>query len=497
MPTKEQEQRFRERYRMEQQLPATPDLTEHTMSLIGDLVAAASASARSGGLPSPIPPQVSEFVGETVKKAAIPGALGAVGAGLGAMTGPFAPVAIPTFAGGLSAGGEYINQALGVTPRSRTQIAIAGLLPPALSATGALINAGVRRSSAAAPELMNIAREKVPGLVAKLKVSSQTIDDLYAAAQATSPGIPLKSFQQAVQKVRAQYLVRKPSLQDPKFVALLDDMKTLADSGLTYPAEINATIKGFREFRRNLAGEPLGGIKAMYGGLLDDLEAAARVSYPKSPGLNAEMLKAAISATRRDVASDALEDMLRAVTRNPRKGATAILEQFNQPKGKVSEAFMNAVKKGDISRKEYQEIKDALKTMTAIKVLPPGKGQQFGAGGFFGRLGSVGGLLALLGVDATTSGAIGGMAGSAPYVFSRALMTDSGRRYIRAIAEGGHYWGPQQLTMLGNIVRAAMPPGGDIRPQSLPPPITQEVQLPPVYDIAPPINPSQLPRSPG
>lgn len=71
-------------------------------------------------------------VGQVAKSAVLPTAGAAAGMGLGMLTGPFAPAAVPTLEALGGMGGEKLNQMFGITEPSNAAVLAQGVLPPLL-----------------------------------------------------------------------------------------------------------------------------------------------------------------------------------------------------------------------------------------------------------------------------------------------------------------------------------------------------------------------------
>ncbi|HWO56532.1 MAG TPA: hypothetical protein VNN55_03085, partial [bacterium] len=315
MPLTPEEQR--ELNRLEQKYGQAPAGAPSGLgAFLSDLAAAARVSAKSSGLPSPlgaaIPAPIRDVAVRTATTAALPTLLGAGGAAAGALTGPAAPVAIPLLEAAGSAGGEYLNQALGITPRSRTQIALAAGLPLGFRAIGAGVNALARRGllPGAQGGLHELAAQEAPELAEKLR-PTENIDDLYAIVRASTDRVPLTGTAKALKDVSLQFNRLLPSQQPASIRALLDDVAVMTDQNQTGFAVMFERAKAMGAAARAASGTEQGIYKRLFKGMMEDLETAAG-SIPA--------LKRATSAFRKNLAADELLDLLLKAKGQPQRG---------------------------------------------------------------------------------------------------------------------------------------------------------------------------------
>src|SRR3990167_380642 len=104
-----------------------------------------------GREPESLTQTVTRVGGRLAKQSALPMAGQIGGAFLGGMAGPLAPIAIPTMEALGGAGGEALNQALGVTEPSLGQIIGAGVSGPVARGIGYLGRAALRGGVRAIP----------------------------------------------------------------------------------------------------------------------------------------------------------------------------------------------------------------------------------------------------------------------------------------------------------------------------------------------------------
>ena len=152
--------------------------------------------------PTSSPGKVLRNVGEFAKKSAIPTALGVAGGALGTLAGPGYGTAIGAGIGG--GVGEFINQKLGITEPSLTDIGISAIAPSALRGAGQALKAAKPLT------------KTIPGVSAVLKQPVvQQMKELPAKF------LPAQSSKELFEELASQ---PESLVKFPKTVAMMEDL---------------------------------------------------------------------------------------------------------------------------------------------------------------------------------------------------------------------------------------------------------------------------------
>lgn len=394
---------------------------------------------------------------DVIEETVIPPVARAAGRGIlptiGSVAGTVAPAVYPPLSavpvqarqGIGSMLGTGANMALGIEEPSLEQLALSAVTPGA-SVQGARIGSRLLpgQGGARAAGILEEARA-LPGAM-RQGIQQADINTLFASARQANPAIPMGNTRAMVQQLLAheQTDVELPSLQFGTIRNLAQQMDrsigVRSPQGGTPLAQLDAwrqRVGALIDVTDN--SEEQRALRALYGSIMTDLDAAAT----QLPAQAADQLRQGIAQQRRVFAADDLGQMIEAAAGKERQDGLrqldvgSILKQLETPR--TQQQTMLA----DFLEQNPQERDDILATLRDmnrrnVKMLPPagvmGGSMVVGARAGAGYLAAQG-LNTLTGtevIDPRTGAALGAAASQA---ISRALLTPTGRAFLRQLYE--------------------------------------------------------------
>jgi hypothetical protein len=365
----------------------------------------------------------------------VAGALG--GAALGTATlGPVGTV--PGEIGG-SYAARKLNVHLGLEEPGVVGDALA-VVPPMLRPLGAAFKWGLKHLPGAGGALHQETAEQLRQIPDALRPSVPS-KDLYKQVGQGNPGIEAKHLWKEASEIRKAEQALEPSLRNTQVDRVAADLHDLASrNGGTIPFEAlheHQKRLGLKVAETRAAGGPEHvAYKKLYRAFYSDLDDAAAKGVAE-----AKTLKEATRAARKEYA---LEDLGR-LFQDGAPGITTRPDGLIQVHGgKLLDRFNRLVTTDKVFRESFthQELHEVRKTLLEATKLPrlaPPKGQAYGSGQALARGGLTYAVTLWLTQDATTAGILAGGVTAAPQIISRALMSDTGRKWLLATlrTEGG------------------------------------------------------------
>ena len=360
-------------------------------------------------------------VGQTAAQSVLP----TVGAAAGTLAGPLAGVASPV----LAAGGEALNQQLGITDPSLLQIALTG----GLTAAPHLVNVARGLGSRSMAESLNVIGEKeAKSLVTRLQpgVAAST---LFQAATQQNMQIPAGKAMTAAKEVLEELSKADVPTRVLRPAQRLFNRLSESQGSLT-PKEISQRLSQWGELVGSLEAERgtgLGAAKKVLKALNNSLDDAAEdAAAPK-------LLQVAREAYRREQVVNRLDEAITNAAKIKRGVGGTV--QFN-PQEVIKSLGREKFYEKAFSATERKEIEGLLKKINEIPVIPPGGRQPFGSGPTIQNLAIRGGLA---GVGGFAGGPAGMAAGIAIPTIHRiykdialAVSFPEGRRFIGRLLAG-------------------------------------------------------------
>jgi len=451
-----------ERFRaIEQQPPdaQTPDQTQTSTPLekfrerqrqidlsdvLGSPIDIVSQGLKAAGVPTSEKPFLGsrffrEDVPKIIKGAALPTVLETIsGAATFALTrSPRATLAAQSTGAFI---GEALNQLFGITPESRSQLALSALAPPAASGivrvgkgiAKRLPGAGAALQEEAIEQTFKAAEDVIPP-------GSPTSQALFQRLEGLNPSIPIKNLKESLKKLTGKAKASVPSLQPKGFVSTAEELDSLlTDADKMSFQEFNANLKRIGKRIGKLereGGEELGDFKQLFKAMQKDLDSASR--FGGEGALTRALLKDANKTFSKERFQAELKSLISSNISPPRPvdglvdiNTRAIIKQLERGK-----PF-------DITRKVLKaEIKDVIKTVKALRVstppLPKQRGANVGSALVASRFGAVGGGTFALTGDAQMAGLASAVALIVPEVIERGLTTNIGRKFLRFVVKDG------------------------------------------------------------
>jgi hypothetical protein len=298
-----------------------------------------------------------------VKPAIIPTALTGIGGAVAGLPG--------AMLGGM--GGEMINQAVGLTPRSDVNIGLSLAAP----VVGPAARTGARMFGARGAATINaLAPQEMAAGVAKLEpqIASKYLFDTATQSGALLPmNKTLASIDTMVSDLKTSAVaekVRKPAISALERLKL----KIQSSGGQVTPKQIQAELEGLGDMVSQAEGKAKGAFKSVFKAMSHDLDDAANSATSGSSA--AETLKEARSTWKREQAVRELKDALMTATKNLRGQGADV--QFNAP-AIMRELRDNEFIQQAFSKQELGELESLLTKMNKIPALRPGAGQQAGS----------------------------------------------------------------------------------------------------------------------
>lgn len=452
-------------------------LREREGTLSGEEQAAIGRLREAGELPAALPkagaptgPEPSAAA-QFVRRAAIPTAAGAIGGGLGAaagvLAGPAAPLAVPTL--GLigemtfSAGGEALNQLLGITEPSLGEIGLAAAMPPAARGVGRATLAGVRRLPrilpGAGPALHEVAVERAQGIPAIVRPAVDP-ETLWAPLERVNPRLVTTNFANTVDTLLREAKTASPGLRPGPLINRLTAIKgDLERYGNDVPFQVlKSNQREIGALTRSEDARLATAAKRLFGAIEDDLEANA--SLRGQPAQLVEQFRAAREATRQEKTAETLAKLVKDYTpRSPDTGAYTL-----NMRGLQKAIDTDPLLQKFLSPEHRKDIEGILRMVRGLPSAAPPR-----ATGIIDLPRAISGLAAGgygYGYDPGTAMFAGAAGLLLPWVVGKGLATDSGRALLRRAleAEGGQL-SASTLVALANALRGgtAPAPGEPVR----------------------------------
>ena len=411
-----------------------------------------------GNIRSPLDP-LAMGVMDAVKQGALPTAGGAIGAKVG---GAFSPIGIlPGEAIG-SMAGEGLNQLLGVTEPSLTNLAIEGASGPLMRGTARALSPvwkGIAKKLPGAGAglqegAIGMARE-LPGKLAPGIPSDAMFEQVKRAG---NPVIRVKNFKSSISELLSNEDEVFKALRgelEPLLKGLTDELSGVAGVRIgTFKAALERVGQRTGSVQGVQGNEIRGAYRKLTDALFKDLDEAVKAGG--QTGKAATALKAARDAYRKDKAVEKLGEVIEGAVN---KGGVA--DTFSP--GKVMNQFKE-VRRTKIFRESFSEAeqKEITDLMNMIRELPkPGaaRGVDAGSRQVLGRLatgGSLAGVLSGAGfVDPMTATALTGGYYLTASLVAKAMGTKVGRGVLKsALRESKGILDHNVAARLGNFFAA-------------------------------------------
>ncbi len=399
-------------------------------------------------------------LGTVAKKAAIPmiastaGALlaGPVGAGIG------------------GAGGEYLNQQLGITDPSSREVVINGLLPFGFGAAAKVMRPAWELGGKSGAEFVNrVAAPEARQTLARL--AGPDADQYFQRAMQSGAQLDTGSALPIIQKELAN--LRAGTNAKTLYGRTIDileglESKLTAAGGKLDPKTYQAELRDLGAAMRTAEGRTInqveaGAVKKVYGALAEGLDAeAGGAALPPQPWKPGQMLPApsanaapaqdllqARQYIKRQAVLDEIEEsvtkadkILRGQGENVQFNAAAVLRDlksnpfWNGAKGERNPAF---------TAQEKKDLESLFTTLNKLPILKPPSSQPVGSSLVNSRIGMATGLGGSSSMAAggdplyTAAGAAVGLAVPTVANFARtlniALRTETGRAELMALAK--------------------------------------------------------------
>jgi hypothetical protein len=328
-------------------------------------------------------------------------------------------------------------------------------------AAGAIAPAIAKRLPGAAATLHEEGAQTLQGLQGRLQPATSSAE-LYAdVAKGANPTIPSANLWLRSGELVSRERALNPSLQNKEILRVAQDFQELARH---YKGQIPLDQLYANQQRLGLLVKQASaenwpqeqGLRRLYGSILSDIDAAAAGGTPE-----ARTLRQATQAARKEFATDTLDTMFqpgKGINTRPdglvQINAGKLLDTFNR-KVATDELFA-----GSFTAGELNEIRDTLHGLTKLPRIPPPRGAMYGSGAAFGRSGLAYGATQYLTGDPTTAAMVAGLAGAAPQIIGRAIMTAPGRAMLRSFMNAGQMIGPGELAALRSLVAGDQAPSG-------------------------------------
>lgn len=435
-------------------------------------------------------------LGRMAGQAAIPVGMGLLGAAGGGFVG--GPPGAMVGESVMSAGGEAINQALGITEPSGAQIALAGAAGPL---TRGAVGAGqyaVKRAapmlSGAGESLRNMAAKTATGIADFMRPTTK-VDDLFSVVRQFNPKIDLTPVKELASRISKEQAPRKEfgvdlpggvesvvsktkqALQPPKPVT-----STLIDpsTGRPFVEEVSqaaaAPMRNFQDVWEVMKGvnDKIGALKREGGegfGEMMQLKRAFAESIENTPGAGPaqQALRAANKAWKEEYASDFVTDVIHKKI-NFLEGR----ETISLGAGQAIKAIREAIRKDPFLEDSFPSgaVDRILKNLEEIRKLPV-PGAPAGADAGTKRLAKqslVGGAAGEIinyasggGMPIGVSASLGGLAAiGVSDLVSHALQTQAGGRLLLNILRSSPTLDHTALSMLAGFVRSQTAQPGEM-----------------------------------
>lgn len=417
-----------------------PSLTDEQIQELARQQATQDALGQAGG-------QEPGFIQQYVKPAVLPTVGGIAGAALGGGMGTPFGMTVPGGIVGGSMGsmlGEAGNQTLGITEPSLANVGMAGTIPSAAGAAGALLRPlGRFATSGGAARVLNAlapeeAASKVGAMVPKVPASA-----LFKQATEAQVSIPMNRSIHKIEMMLDEFSdvskgVKQANHQVIGYLKGLQMLLQTNPQGLT-PLALQRELEGAGNVVKSVrtrGGTGAGEIQQAFKAMINDLDDAVKMANPAQPA--AALLKTARDTFKKESVLKEVGDAITDATKNLRGQGADV--QFNA-NAVLKDISKNRFYHDALSAGERGEIESLLKLLNKIPALGPGAGQQFGSGRIASmlRASTVGG-----GIGAYSGGgtgaAVGAAAGAAvPPIaefgknFATALQMETGRALMKEL----------------------------------------------------------------
>ena len=414
-------------------------------------------------------PQIPQWI----KQAALPTA-GAIGGGIGAPLIGIPPVIGQSIGG---AAGEGLNQLLGITEPSLTQVGINAAFPAVFAGGAGLVRKGAAEYAKRSGVGRIVAQQEAVSTARALPEVIKFVESkpIYAELAKQNIDIPLNKVTSTISHLSAQERVAMEGQKIPALNKLLKgfsarikptgkyDLITGEPKGNLSFQEIWTSIKRIGHKINATEGTEKGALRKIYASLWDDLRSASTKLSPDA----GNMLKTANQAYGREMAkSDLTEQVIKAI--NPQAGTG---HEYINVKGILN--WLNKTPDGEffqksLSKTEVGEIKNVLFKLIKTPSLPPPPMAPIGSGRILATKlaqgGAAGAATQYMTGDAATSAVVGAVT---PLVIEKgseyvaeALMTKGGRQFLLKLMQSGPIFNHQVIGALGEFLatQAANPP---------------------------------------
>ena len=367
------------------------------------------------------------------------------GAALGTAAAPFTGGVLNPVTGGMIGGatGEWGNQKLGITPPSKTTIALSGAIP----AVPAAARTVMMNIPGAAAGMQHLAVKLARNMPAKYLAEPGAISALYQEGERLGAAIPRQAVQDVADMVAAQAI--DPLVKSARLAAIQRGVNIVREVAAMPPTgmgpESDVTLKQLLPNLQRLGqiyGETLsatekigkgktavGALSDLYNGMLDTLDQAATRG-----GAGVEVIDRAKEMFKRNLAGEEMKALnFRAFS------TTGGHEQI------AGDTLLRAMSEGSpmlkrmerwLPKEELADITQTYQTLAKLPRITSGARQGSGDVGFIQRsvMGGVAGGIAgpALGMDSSTGGLVGIAAAEAT---TRLMMSPVGRSIVRQLAD--------------------------------------------------------------
>jgi hypothetical protein len=370
--------------------------------------------------------------------------------------------------------GTGINMLTGVEEPSLSGLALSAVSPGATRRGARAVTSVIPGVPAArATGLLEEARGLSTGM--RQGLTQEGIDDLFASARQSGVRVAMPETRTMLNTLIAGEAEQPRAWQ---FASVRDSSTELQGMLANTASQGGPPLAQLDAWRRRLGArinvtkdtEEQQALRALYGSVLTDLEAAA----DQVGGDAALALRNGISQSRRMFSADDLHDLVEGATSKEREGDLlrrvdfgGIKKTLERPRTEQQTLLSQFLAEHPEERADLMDLLDDMNRRN-VKLLPP-PGSTFGSGGVLARGGA--GYLAAKGINAVAGSEIldpqttGVAVGAGSVVLSKLMMTPAGRSAIRQMyAETGTLNVMQLLTQFGGqTARANLgPPAVDL-----------------------------------
>jgi len=437
---------------------------------MGPILTTGAAEKEASELSMPESPTMTGMLGEMASfggRATVPAILPTLGQiGGGAAGGLAASPSIAGVPAGVVAGeaigggiGETLNQLLGITEPSAAQIGLAGASGPFGRAAGGVASAVGKRFLKRLPGTSVVLQEEAVAAargISKRLAPIQEATELFGLVENLSPKlrVDVPNLSAQANKLLRQEETVTSAAKSLRSGAVADIASDFAGAQSLSIGQLRGAIQRLGQRTGAVQGlesnELRGAYKSLIGAIEKDLDDVIKAGT--APGNAAAMLKNARNAFRRERATLDLGELIES---GVRKGRSDLLESFN-PAGPIKNFKSDKFKilRESFTSGEQAEILSLLKSLKGVPALPPVGGAEAGSLRAVARGGGVFGAATLLGVEPTTAQALGGLAASGPFLISRVVTTEPGRRLLRRLLTPTGFLDHRGMSILAAFVRS-------------------------------------------